>query len=57
MKTKHWETEIFEFKKGIFQGDNYSPVIVLVVFNPLLDHIKKFKETHGYKMGNTKVIR
>ena len=56
VKTKNWETEIFKFKKGIFQGDKYSPIIFLVVFNPLLDHIKKFKETHGYQLGNTKVI-
>ena len=56
VKTKSWETEIFQFKKGIFQGDNYSPIIFLVVFNPLIDYIKQFKETHGYQIGNTKVI-
>ena len=56
VKTKNLETEIFEFKKGIFQGDNYSPIIFLVIFNPLIDYIKQFKDTHGYQLGNTKVI-
>ena len=56
VKTGNWETEIFQFKKGIFQGDNYSPIIFLVVFNPILDYIKTFKETHGYQLGKEKVI-
>ena len=56
MKSKNWESEIFEFKRGIFQGDNYSPIIFLVVFNPLIDYIKQFTDTHGYQIGDTKVI-
>ena len=56
VKCKSWESEIFQFKKGIFQGDNYSPIIFLVVFNPLIDYITKFEETHGYQLGDTKVI-
>ena len=56
VKSKSWETETFKFKKGIFQGDNYSPIIFLVVFNPLIDYIKLFKETHGYQLGNTRII-
>lgn len=54
--TKDWETNTFKFKKGVFQGDPYSGSIFLIVFNPLIEHIKKFKETNGYDMNGTKVI-
>ena len=46
--TQDWETDFFKFLKGVFQGDPYSGVIFLVVFNPLIEYIKKYKETHGY---------
>ena len=52
--TKDWETEIFKFLKGVFQGDPYSGVIFLIVFNPLIEHIKKHKETHGYSISTVK---
>ena len=48
VKTKDWETETFDFLKGVFQGDPYSGTIFLIVFNPLIEYIKKHKETHGY---------
>ena len=31
-------------------------MIFVVVFNPLIDYITKFKDTHGYKLGNASVI-
>ena len=52
--TKDWDTEIFRFLKGVFQGDPYSGVIFLIVFNPLIEHIKKHKETHGYSISTVK---
>ena len=54
--TKEWISEVFQFCKGIFQGDPYSPIIFLVVFQPLLDFILQKKEALGYKLGNHKVI-
>ena len=54
--TKDWETDPFDFKKGIFQGDPYSGTIFLIIFNPLIEHIKKFKISQGYNLNGTKVI-
>ena len=52
--TKDWETEIFQFLKGVFQGDPYSGVIFLIIFNPIIEYIKKHKETHGYSLSTLK---
>ena len=54
--TKDWESDNFKFMKGIFQGDPYSGTIFLIVFNPLIDHIKKFKDSQGYNLNGTKII-
>ena len=48
--TKQWKTDLFEFLKGTFQGDPFSGTAFLVAFNPLIEHIKKFKESQGYKI-------
>ena len=53
---KEWISEVFKFLKGIYQGAPYSSSIFLVVFQSLIDMIMNFKETHGYKLGSTKVI-
>ena len=47
VETHNWKTEIFNFLKGVFQGDPFSGVIFFVVFNPLLEYIQQHKETHG----------
>ena len=39
--TSSWESDIFNFLKGAFQGDPYSGTIFLVTFNPLIEYIKK----------------
>ena len=44
VKTKDWETEIFKFLKGVFQGDPYSGVIFLIIFNPVIKYIKHIKK-------------
>ena len=41
IKTKDWETEIFSFLRGTFQGDPFSGTIFLITFNPLIEYIKK----------------
>ena len=50
IKTKNWESDVINFLKGAFQGDPYSGVIFLIAFNPLIEHIKKYKELQGYKI-------
>ena len=54
--TKEWISEVFKFLKGIYQGDPYSSSIFLMVFQPLIDVIMSFKESHGYQLGGTKMI-
>ena len=54
--SKDWVTDVFNFCRGIFAGDNYSPIIFNVVFQPLIDFILKYKEKQGYKLGDRKVI-
>ena len=48
--TPDWETELFEFNKGVFQGDPYSCVIFLVVFNPIIQYIKEHSDKTGYEI-------
>ena len=54
--TKEWKSELFKFCRGIFAGDNYSPIIFNVVFQPLIDFIKVRKDKQGYALGNSRVI-
>ena len=53
--TKSWQSQQFLFKKGIFQGDPWSPIIFLTVFNPLLEKLK-METNHGYDLNGKKVI-
>ena len=48
--TPDWETDVFEFKKGVFQGDPYSCVIFLIVFNPIIQYIKHNCDKSGYEI-------
>ena len=48
--TQDWKTDFFKFLKGVFQGDPYSGVIFLIVFNPIIEYIKQYKQTHGYQI-------
>ena len=48
VKTKEWESESFMFLQCAFQGDPYSGIFFLVVFNPIIEYIKTFKEIQGY---------
>ena len=54
--TKDWISEVFQFLKGKYQGDPYSSSIFLMVFEPLIDFIMSFRESNGYKLGNSKVL-
>ena len=53
--TKEWSSKKFDFKKGVFQGDPLSPIIFLIVFNPLLEKLK-LETNHGYEINNLSLI-
>ena len=46
-----WESDLFRFLKGVFQGDPFSGVIFLIVFNPLIEFIKNQKDKQGYQLS------
>ncbi len=52
---KSWNSTPFQFKKGIFQGDPWSPIIFLTVFNPLLEKLK-VEQQYGYDLHGKKII-
>ena len=43
------------FKRGIFQGDPLSPVIFLMVFNPIIELLQK-EIKHGFDLEGDKCI-
>ena len=53
--TKEWQSHPFKFRKGIFQGDPWSPIIFLIVFNPLIEKLTQLKDK-GYNLDNNQVI-
>ena len=48
--TRSWESDVFQFKRGVFQGDPFSCVIFLIVFNPIIHHIKNNCNNCGYEL-------
>ena len=42
--------------KGCFQGDALSPIIFLIMFQPVISHIQIQQEKQGYDLNGTKVI-
>ena len=42
-----WESDIFQFLKGVFQGDPLSGVIFLIIFNPIIEYIKSERRNKG----------
>ena len=55
--TQSWESEIFQFKKGVFQGDPFSCVIFLIIFNPIIHHIKNNCDKCGYVLKTENNIK
>ena len=53
--TKSFQSEIFSFKRGVFQGDPLSPIIFLLAFNPILQFLKENCK-FGYKIKEEKFI-
>ena len=48
--TKEWESEVFA-------GDSFSGVIFLVVFNPIIEYIKRQKKANGYYLTTKTSVR
>ena len=46
---------MFSFKRGIFQGDPLSPVIFLMVLNPIIELLQK-EIKHGFDLEGDKCI-
>ena len=53
--TKSWTSENFKFNKGVFQGDPLSPIIFLIVFNPLIERLQQ-EIKFGYEIQNMSYI-
>ncbi len=51
-----WTSEPFSFKKGVFQGDPWSPIIFLQTFNPILEYLKSLQDEFGYNLNGTRFI-
>ncbi|KAI8512078.1 hypothetical protein Bbelb_111780 [Branchiostoma belcheri] len=56
VKGPGWETDPFTFGRGVFQGDNLSPIIFLTVFQPILQHLKGLEQQHGYCLNGQHYI-
>ena len=51
-----WSLEPFPFNKGVFQGDTLSPIIFLIVFDPIIQHLKIVESQYGYDLNGTRYI-
>ena len=53
--TKSFKSEIFQFKKGVTQGDPMSASLFILTFQPILDYLKT-EEHHGVVVNGKKII-
>ena len=55
VESKPWRSNPFSFKRGVFQGDPLSPVIFLLVFNPIIQELQR-NSCKGYKLGDNSIV-
>ena len=53
--TQTYSTDPFSFKRGVFQGDPLSPIIFLMVFNPIIEELQR-ELKHGFDLETEKCI-
>ena len=53
--TKDWKADKFTFRKGVFQGDPWSPLIFLLCLNPIIEFIKLKEDKIEYDMAAVRV--
>ena len=53
--TDNFSTDGFPFKRGVFQGDPLSPIIFLMVFNPIIEFLQS-KNDCGFNLNEEKII-
>ena len=56
IKGPEWLSTPFDFKRGVFQGDPLSPIIFLMVFNSIIQHLKSMEDRYGYDLDGSKYI-
>ena len=39
--TKNLQSDVYDFKRGVFQGDPMSPIIFILAFNPIIQDIQQ----------------
>ena len=56
VSTSKFKTKPFCFRRGVFQGDPLSPIVFLLVFNPVLQSLKQEEEKYGYNLEDKRFI-
>ena len=56
VRTQQWSSSQFSFRRGVFQGDPLSPLMFLLVFNPVLSNLKTMEDRYGYALNDTRFI-
>ena len=55
VSTADFKTEVFRFRRGVFQGNPLSPVIFLLCFDPIIQYLNNISDC-GYKLGDNHFI-
>ena len=50
--TRRWETDPVNIRVGTMQGDTLSPVLFLLVINPIIMYLQQEELKHGYSLKN-----
>ena len=56
MQGPGWSSSNFPFKRGTFQGDPFSPVLFIMVFDPIIRYLKQYEESQGYDLNGKRII-